>query len=382
MPIQIQRYLYTILFSAIGYGAYAAVNVLYFLDKGLNFQSISILFILLNLLILICEIPTGFLADKIKPINAVVIGLLIIIASRILLLADFSYGLECSMIFYGIGLSLISGATNAVLVGLKSSFKGSTEKLFSLNVIYRSTGAILGGMGAYYLFKQNSQYPWIYSALAYTISAAILFYYRKDYLFENKEKLQVHSILPLITKLSRQSFFWASVFYASSSLAPFLLWQHLFKQFPYGLEYGYLMLQIAMLSAGKVVRIVTFTEKQRVRLMLINITAMILMPLFTSSMWILLLLLATHVFCVGLLSIFFSANFHDNIKQETRSTSESIMSAFDSLFSLPLLYLIGYFMDQKLSLLAFGISCLSGAVALACFLRSRKKLNPQAVSSQ
>lgn len=52
MPIQIQRYLYTVLFSSIGYGAYAAVNILFFLEKGLSFQSISALFIVINLFIL------------------------------------------------------------------------------------------------------------------------------------------------------------------------------------------------------------------------------------------------------------------------------------------------------------------------------------------
>lgn len=375
MQIQIQRYLYSILFTAIGYGAYMAVNVLYLLESGLRFQHISTLFILLNIFILICEIPSGFIADKIKPINAVILGLFTIVGSRIALLTDFSYHLESSMIIYGIGISLISGATNAVLIGLKSSFEISTETLFSLSTIYRSIGAILGGIGAYYLFKRHIQYPWIYSALAYSISAALLFYYRQDYLFDSKEKLQINSLFPLITYLSRQSFFWASVFYASSALAPFLLWQHFFKQFPYGVEWGYLMLQIGMLGSAKLARMVNFTEKRRVNIMWLNLAAMILMPFFTDSMWVLLLLLATHIFCIGLLGIFFSANFHDNIQQESRATSESIMSAFDSLVSLPILYFIGYFMDKGMPLFSFGVSCLSGGLALALFIHSRKNLN-------
>lgn len=302
-----------------------------------------------------------------------VLGLLLTIASRFFLLVDFPYTLEISMMIYGIGLSFISGAANAVLVGLKSSYATSTERLFALSTTYRSAGAILGGMGAYYLFKQNIHYPWLYSATAYFVSAAILFYYRKDYLFDVKEKVQLCYLRPLIKTLSRKSFFWASVFFSSSALAPFLVWQSFFKAFPYGVEWGYLMLQMGMLSSGKFARKVKFTEKHRIMVALVNIGVMLLMPIFSHSMWVLLTLLVTHVFCVGLMGIFFNANFHDNIEQDTRATSESIMSAFDATLSLPMFWLIGYLMDHDCSFLAFAVSATSGALALGFFIHSRKK---------
>lgn len=110
MNKSIQRYLFAILFSAIGYGAYNAVNVLFFLEKGLSFQAISTLFILINLFVLLCEIPTGVLADRIKPINAVIFGSLILVCSCLLLLSELSYSFELAMGIYGVGISFISGA--------------------------------------------------------------------------------------------------------------------------------------------------------------------------------------------------------------------------------------------------------------------------------
>lgn len=162
-------------------------------------------------------------------------------------------------------------------------------------------------------------------------------------------------------------------FFATSALAPFMLWQYLFKHFPYGVEWGYVALQLGMLASSKLARAIHFTETRRYAVIVLNLLAMLLMPLYADSFGILFILLILHVFFVGLQTVFFNANFHDNLSQETRSTSESLMSAFDSSLAMPMLFLIGYFMDQNLMLLAFCVSIFSGAISLYLFIRSRQK---------
>lgn len=260
---------------------------------------------------------------------------------------------------------------NAVLVGLKSANE-SSEQLFSLSLTYRSLGAILGGIGAYHLFKLNIGYPWIYSAFAYFMVVLILVMYRQDYQFPSNEKWHFADVFPLTKQLINKPFFWASVFFATSALAPFLLWQYLFKAFSNGVVWGYLALQCGMLVSSKLARTIQFTDTKRHIVIVLNLFAMCLMPFFTNEFWILFILLILHVFLVGLQGVFFNANFHDNLPQQTRSTSESLMSAFDSTLAIPMLFLIGYFMDSQQLFYAFMVSVVSGLLALFFFVASRK----------
>lgn len=366
-------YFFSIFFSSLGLGAYNAVNMVFFLEKGLSFQAISALFMLLNIMVLVCELPTGMIADKIKPLNAVIIGLSVCLISRLLLTTDYLYSLELAMLVYGIGISFISGAANSLLLSLKRD-EYSSEYLFSYQMSYRSVGIIVGGLSAYGLFRLNLNYPWLLSAMAYLCSIAILFACRQS--FQMNTKMQktpsYRDFLKSIPFLFGKPFFWASVFFSTSALAPFLLWQPFFKQFDHGLELGYLSLQIMMFCASKLARSIKLTEYKRYAVIMLNVLAMLMMPLFSDQFGILLALFLLHVFLVGLQSIFFSANFHDNVQNATRSTSESVMSATDSLISLPMFYFVGYFMDHQLSLLAFAISGLSGCLALYFFRTSRK----------
>lgn len=328
---------------------------------------------LLNIIVLSCELPTGIIADKIKPLNAVILGLAVCAISRLLLTTHYTYSLELAMLSYGIGISFISGAANSLLLALKGS-EQSSEQLFSYQMSYRSLGIIVGGVSAYGLFRFNLNFPWWLSATAYLCSIAILFACRKSFDINTKtQKLPSYrDLLQSIPFLLGKPFFWASVFFSTSALAPFLLWQPFFKQFNYGLEIAYLALQIMMFCASKLARSIKLTEYKRYVVIMLNVFIMLVMPLFSKQFGILLTLFLLHIFLVGLQSIFFSANFHDNVQNETRATSESIMSATDSLIALPMFYFIGYFMDHQLSILAFAISGLSGCVALYFFIISRK----------
>ncbi|MGL4382117.1 MAG: MFS transporter [Bacilli bacterium] len=130
------------------------IKSLYLNDVGLSIASISIATILYQISKIIFEIPTGYIGDKYGNKLSVIIGLLISIASFVLLLKPNLYIVIISSILYGIAKTFISGSYDSLIYTNIKHLSDSKVKLF--NSINRFVWYIAFGMGislSYYLYK-------------------------------------------------------------------------------------------------------------------------------------------------------------------------------------------------------------------------------------
>lgn len=126
--------------------------MIYLTQGGMTLLQVSILQSMLNIAMFLFEFPSGIIADKFGKKKAISIGqILIIVYLLTMVLSDFNfYILAVGFIIYGIGLSLISGADQALIYD--SLGKDSTSlyqkiigKYNAITIFSLAVSTLLGG---------------------------------------------------------------------------------------------------------------------------------------------------------------------------------------------------------------------------------------------
>lgn len=154
--------LYTLL-SSFAIGSFAIIDTLFYLKMGLDWHHIALLSSLLNVTVLLSEMPTGILADKVGVFKSVFIGTLLRALACFCYIVEFDFHFYVASILAGIGIAFLSGSINASIIKLKSTLthNTSTEKLFANIRYYKSLATLLGGAIGFYLFEIDIAYAWV-----------------------------------------------------------------------------------------------------------------------------------------------------------------------------------------------------------------------------
>jgi MFS family permease len=105
------------------------VAVPFFQSKGLSMQDVFSLQAIFGLVVLLTEVPSGYVADLLGRKNTLVVGaLLAAIGQSFLLIADGFWTLALFEIFLGFSLSLISGADLALLYDTELALGADEDK--------------------------------------------------------------------------------------------------------------------------------------------------------------------------------------------------------------------------------------------------------------
>ena len=127
------------------------IMTLFYLEKGLSLTHYMILLGILNVVVTICEIPTGIVADVWSRKLSLVTGfiLMTIGVTFFLFTVDFAF-LALGFVFWGIGESFISGADSALLYdSLVNDGKDSAaHRIIGTVEAVRLSAMILGSLGS------------------------------------------------------------------------------------------------------------------------------------------------------------------------------------------------------------------------------------------
>ena len=144
-------YVYKALFG-LGGGLVVLVWILYYLDRGVSLGQFMVLLSVMNLSIVVLEVPTGVVADRFSRKWSNGLGKLILAISVLVILLAGNYALSVmAFVLWGLGESLISGADSALLYdslkadGREDAFHRTIGRATSYMLIAVVLGTVLCG---------------------------------------------------------------------------------------------------------------------------------------------------------------------------------------------------------------------------------------------
>ncbi|OOS06009.1 Major Facilitator Superfamily protein [Moraxella cuniculi DSM 21768] len=370
------RFILFVCLSSVALGAFSIIDTLFYLQKGLGFQQIAFLATLLNVVVMVAEVPTGFISDKFGVFKALLIGTLLRSAAAIFYIMDFYGNFIIATILAAVGIAFLSGSLNAAAIRLKGDM--STETALSSLSFYKSVALIIGGLVGFVLFRQVIDYPWIFASVCFVLACVSIIplviglknndknQHNTDHFAQpDEQKLSPKNLPILIKNQATRPIFWACVWISVGAVTPMLVWQKLFDGFAFGLVLGFVSLQVAVMAASYVVKRQNIALRYKYIAMLANGLILLCIPLVTGNVLILTAVMFLHVFFHVLSSIFIFSLFHEQVEDGIRNTAESLTSLFDSLLLIPIYLITGYLLDAGRLNDAFY---LSAGVALLVFL--------------
>lgn len=370
--------IYTLL-SSFAIGSFAIIDTLFYLKMGLDWHMIALLSSILNITVLIAELPTGILADRVGVFKSVMIGTLLRAIACFCYVVDFPYHFYVASILAGVGIAFLSGSINASIIKLKQTLKDdakniSTEKLFANIRYYKSMATLLGGVVGFYLFQIQIAYAWVLAGVFLLISSFFLVPLIKAFNFNNSNTTTtLLSFGEISWHYVKTPIFWACVLFSVSAVAPMLSWQVLFHEFDNGLLLGFLLLNTAILLSSIWLKKYTIRPAVEYGVIILNLIALFFMPLLRDNIIMLALLLFFHVFCHSASSTFIFAKFHDQIDDKHRNGLESLSSALDGVLLMPIYAITAYFLNQGNQFLAFMPSVIIGGLVLVLYVVSHQR---------
>lgn len=139
--------------------------IVYLLSHGYGLRSVLTLQVLINLVMLVAEVPTGMFADKVGRKASIAIGRLGSVAFLVLLMLASSFALLIlAFVVYGIAVTMISGAEDALLFSSAAQDANFTR----VRGTYASvlTGAPMLALAAGGLLQEVSWHLLFFSSIA------------------------------------------------------------------------------------------------------------------------------------------------------------------------------------------------------------------------
>ncbi len=370
------KYLGKFYLSTLILSSFAVISpyfVIYFKDIGFSFFQISLLSIITSFSIMLFEIPTGVIADKISRKISVLLGSLIIGIFLILIgLVNNFYIILLFWFIIGFSLTLISGAASAWVVDnlkKKKEQRLIKEYYFKLNII-SSIGILLSPILASLIIKFFSmKVLWFFYGFGFIISFLILFLIPEYYKPKNKIKSSSFKLKEFITlkkTISKEIILIFLVFiFFTLTLSAEIGWQPYLVEL--GLDVAYLGVIYFFLGFFNILLslILSYKIKQdnQFRILIILLFFYLFLFLLLFFLHINNYILATILFLLIVtlnnnIKIILNAKYQELIPSRSRATLTSIKNMFVVFISSIFVLLAGKLLDNfsfKLVFSSFGI---------------------------
>lgn len=362
--------LYSI-FLAFSLGLFSTVDVLYLRWAGCSWPEVGLLVGAFNFTVALSEIPTSLLADIRSPKGAILAGICARgTAFLAFAFASSFFGLVIAEVLAGIGLALTSGAYDTIFVSsLDDRDNGTISSSYADITRFGSVGSALGVILGVVAYQRDPRTVWLLSfgAILVCLVIALRFPQREA---QAEIQLRTRDLLTSFGRLTRNPALWMSVISASSGVAPYLLWQHVFGDRSL-LTLGVMGLMISAVSAvaSHVSKYVPNTRRILIFLLLANVVLVMMLGL-AHSLVIQGIAFILHVFTQVLVGVQVYGLFQSTIDDGLRATSTSFSSLGDSLLTSAGSWITGVLMSIGGLGLAMTVSVALYVSLLGCTWRS------------
>lgn len=362
---------------------YMPVFVLFLNSKGINQLHVMMIMSAYNIAIMVGEIPTGVLADKISRKTSVMLGS-IIQGITMLCMIPFSnfYTLLIIEIIFGIGMTMQSGAMSAMFYDYLKSIKKEEiyadieGKRWACVFISQALASIIGGILASYRIELTI----LITGIAYITSALILSLFTEVPLNKQKEfKYSIHVVTTFKEIITTKKIFTMLIIVVFTEVL-FLTTMWLYQPYynsiginvsAYGIAY-FLMNSVSALGGFLSGKIKLSYKKIILFYTMGNAVFIGLMGIIKNEVGI--IIPSVIFFINGLFNPWIQSYWEKNMESEKRATASSILSLTSSLLFAIVSIPIGYLSDTISVYSAFVIPALVYIVlALVFYLGNRLK---------
>ncbi len=329
-----------------------STDVTFFIKHGMSFTQINLLAIVSVITIMLCELPTGMIADRYNRKIALFYSLFAYLLGYLLIGISGVHGVFFVAYFIlGIAYSFQSGALNAWIADLVTSSNNTAstqeiQKQFAVNSNLANIGNLLGAISGGLVYTIQANFTWLFASLLMLIALILLISIEQKY--ENKKsdrlgkqifkplvwfqniKLDIYKIYQLAISKVLLPLFMYSMISQIGMAAVIKLWQPAFLAFGnktkfLGLIWGSFSI-MNMIANWIVLKTNKISDSKRlIYFALLSGIPLIMFPFVNIFIlaWIIYLI---HVIGEAGKDPIIHATLHGNISAEKRASMESVLS--------------------------------------------------------
>ncbi len=368
---QIQLYMSLNAIRVFGVALFAATNILFLMERGLNLYEVSLVVLAASIISFCFEIPTGAIADIYgRKLSFVYSCFIVSFGFMIYAISNSFFALAIASTIVAIGYTLESGALTAWLVDSLNYYSDldseQNSKLLKVvlikDTIIRTTTGVLGIICGVFITNINITLPWILASIITAITGILALFLMKEDYFQRKKfffseiivtaEQTIRTSVRYIKRSDVIKFLFLLGFVQSFTIQSSINhWQPYFSQlFQRDITLGYLR-SVMLLAATSGITLSHFiSEERNKKKILILLQVLIGFSIFLSGL-ISYLPIAIVVFlsislATGVFGIVENVYINDNIPPDKRATILSFKSMPHSLGAGAGLIFSGFIAEQ------------------------------------
>lgn len=366
------------------------IMVIYLFFKGFSFSEIMLLQSISAIAIVIFEVPTGAIADKVGRKFSIGLSKLMWILSLVIYILGTSFiDVAIAEIVFSIGITLKSGADSALLYDSLKAL-GREEEFTKIQGRARSNIYITQGIGAIvasFIYSINEYLPMIFS-IGFMVIAFIVVLFFEEPPIENKKGKYGEKYFTQIKESGKYVLYhpkiksiaiFAMIFFAFMR-AGFWFYQPYMESVNVSVKYFgiffFFFNMTAALASSKSSLIISFTKKRTFMFMIALLWVSFLILGF-SYHWLAIIAILPQQVARGLYSPVINKYSNQHIPSNKRATVLSFISLASSLSAAIVLPVIGIIKDRTdifTSYIIIGVSLIVFAFVFNIYLKKSLKL--------
>lgn len=314
------------------------IIVPFFQHRGLNMQNVYELQAIFGLVVLICEVPSGYFSDLVgRKVTLMIASVLHSLGFLIMALSSDFYTLVVSELVLGVSISLYSGTDSSLMYDSLHALGKKTSGIKSMGqkVFYAQVGESFAGLVGGWLLLVHFEAPAIAQTMVGMVPLCIAATLYEPARSKMQGKNHGDNFRYVLKSLFRHSkllnlIIFTGMFYGFASLVAVWIFQDYWKELGYPLtSFGYLWfaINIAVGITGRYAHKIEKKWGSEFVLILIGILPILgfFGMSFTVALWGALFCLTFQI-CRGLNSVIIADALNKRVTGDMRATANSIMS--------------------------------------------------------
>ena len=350
------------------------IFIIYLGYKGLTIPQISLFQGIINAAMMVAEIPTGIIADRIGKKYSLLLGNIMMITYYLLMIYSSSiFGFLCAAIIFGVGSTFVSGTIEAYLYDLVPGKESSVKylgRLSSIITLALGVAMIAGG----YIQLYSWELLLMAGALMQFVGILVLLFLPNIVYEAAASKGQIFAVIDNVKRdkvlLEIAVFLGVNVGMVSAS---YILGQRILSDFGMPTQYVSLFFFadniIAMLVFSQVENILRFFgQKKSLVTSFVMMTAGFVLLLADTLWWSAASILIISI-TSNYTSTLFMDCFYNRIEDSVRATGGSVFNMLSSLIMAGVFGLVSLFGPHYLMIISFA-GAMSAVVMLLFSLKT------------